>query len=92
VSYAILVIAPRGQPSTSLGYPSDAGHPPKSAVLRCILVNGAQLKSKTYCAACAERIGESYVRQIGTRKTFCDLDCYQGCGDRQNLTSRAWAC
>ena len=93
VSNAILVIAPQGQPST-LGCPSDASSPipiTKGTPLRCILVNGAQLRSDAYCAACGERIGGSYVRQIGTRKIFCDFGCYQGRGDRQDLSARVLA-
>jgi hypothetical protein len=64
----------------------------KGTPLRCILVNGAQLRSDPYRAACGERIGGSYVRQIGTRKIFCDFGCYQGRGDRQNLSARVLVC
>jgi len=49
----------------------------KGSALRCILVNGAQLKTDTNCTACGERIGGSYVRQIGARKIFCGFGCYQ---------------
>jgi hypothetical protein len=86
VSHAVLVITPGGDPSTP-GCTAEAWASSQTltSAVRCILVNGAQLKSEAYCAACGERIGESYVRHIGTRKTFCDFRCYRGFGDRQGL-------
>jgi hypothetical protein len=45
--------------------------------MRCILVNDAYLKADAYCAHCRSKIGEQYVRQIGSGVLFCDFDCYQ---------------
>jgi hypothetical protein len=45
-------------------------------VLRCILVNDANLKIEAHCARCHKKIGESYVRQVGSRFLFCGFDCY----------------
>jgi hypothetical protein len=45
--------------------------------MRCILVNDAYLKADAYCAHCGSRLGEQYVRQIGSGVLFCDFDCYQ---------------
>jgi hypothetical protein len=44
--------------------------------MRCILVNGAQLKADTRCCFCRLEIGDSYVREIGTKRVFCDHVCY----------------
>lgn len=80
VPYTVLVIDPSGPVPTPPDLPSPAlsqRQARERLSLRCILVNEARLKTDTYCAACGERIGSSYVRQIGTRKTFCDFGCYQ---------------
>jgi hypothetical protein len=44
--------------------------------MRCIIVNDAYLKSQTFCAHCGNRIGESYVRKIGSGLIYCDYRCY----------------
>jgi hypothetical protein len=44
--------------------------------MRCVMVNGAKLKAETYCAHCSNRIGETYVREIGSRLIYCDYLCY----------------
>ena len=44
--------------------------------MRCIIVNDAYLKAEAFCAHCGNRIGESYVREIGSRLTYCDYRCY----------------
>jgi len=44
--------------------------------MRCILVNGARLKADACCWYCREPIGDSYVREIDTRRVYCDHDCY----------------
>lgn len=45
--------------------------------MRCILVNEANLKAGAYCTCCRKPIGDSYLREIGTRFLYCDYDCYQ---------------
>jgi hypothetical protein len=40
------------------------------------MVNGARLKAPTACAHCGGEIGDSYLREIGTRLVYCDFDCY----------------
>jgi hypothetical protein len=45
--------------------------------MRCVLVNGANLKADACCAHCRTKIGESYIREIGTRLMYCDYDCYR---------------
>jgi hypothetical protein len=44
--------------------------------MRCVVVNGANLKAETACAHCGNKIGESYVREIGSRLIYCDFRCY----------------
>jgi hypothetical protein len=45
--------------------------------MRCILVNDANLKADTPCAHCRNKIGESYVRDIGDRVFYCGYDCFR---------------
>jgi hypothetical protein len=44
--------------------------------MRCILVNCAKLKADTCCCHCRKGISDSYVREIGTSRIFCDHACY----------------
>jgi hypothetical protein len=44
--------------------------------MRCVIVNGAQLKTETRCAHCGNKIGHAYLREIGSRLIYCDLACY----------------
>lgn len=45
--------------------------------MRCVIVNGAQLKADAVCAHCGNRIGEGYIREIGGRRAiYCDFRCY----------------
>ena len=41
-----------------------------------ILVNDGNLKTRAYCAKCGTKIGQCYVREIGSRSVFCDFSCY----------------
>lgn len=45
--------------------------------MRCVIVNGANLKADAACAYCRNRIGESYIREIRGRLIYCDYDCYR---------------
>ena len=44
--------------------------------MRCVVVTGARLKAQAFCAHCGEEIGDSYIREIGTRMVYCDFHCY----------------
>jgi hypothetical protein len=44
--------------------------------MRCVIVNGAKLKAQACCAHCGEAIGDSYIREIGSRRIYCDFHCY----------------
>jgi len=54
--------------------------------MRCIIVNDAYLKADAFCAHCGNRIGENYVREIGTRLIYCDYRCY-GVALRSSVTA-----
>jgi hypothetical protein len=41
-----------------------------------VLVNGRTPRPQSFCALCCEPIGESYVREIATRLSYCDHECY----------------
>ena len=44
--------------------------------MRFVLVNGRTPCRQTYCVLCCEPIGANYLREIGTRLSYCDHDCY----------------
>jgi len=44
--------------------------------MRCVVVNGANLKAEAVCAHCGHKIGDGYVREIGSRLIYCDFHCY----------------
>jgi hypothetical protein len=43
-----------------------------------LLVNGRTPRPQSSCAWCSEPIGESYVRELATRLSYCDHRCYVG--------------
>ena len=43
----------------------------------CILVNDAKLKTGACCTQCGKAIGENYVRKLGNKVLYCDLNCYR---------------
>jgi hypothetical protein len=46
--------------------------------MKFILVNGRTPRPQSFCALCCEPIGESYLRDVGTRLSYCDDKCYVG--------------
>jgi hypothetical protein len=46
--------------------------------MKFILVNGRTPRLHTFCALCCEPIGESYVRELTSRLSYCDHECYVG--------------
>jgi hypothetical protein len=78
VSSACLIFtSPIAPPSKNLGG--------KTGVLRCVLVNDANLKLPAYCTECRAAIGESYVRAIAGRSFFCSLGCYRRAAEGAKL-------
>jgi hypothetical protein len=95
VAHASLVFASPRSWVTRTGSPTPLDAPAidqarRSRVLRYVLVNEARLKVDAYCPACRIRIGETYVREIGSRKTFCSFSCYR-CSAEQPTPQEAAA-
>ena len=44
--------------------------------LRFVLVNGRTPSPQSFCVLCCEPIATSYLREIGTRFSYCDPGCY----------------
>ena len=60
-------------------WPSAGWKPPRSgreAAMRYVLVNGRMPRSESSCAMCCKAIGETYLRELTTRLTYCDPKCY----------------
>jgi len=41
-------------------------------------VNGRTPRPQSFCALCCESIGETYLRGLTTRLSYCDHKCYAG--------------
>jgi hypothetical protein len=46
--------------------------------MKFVLVNGRTPRPQSFCALCCEAIGESYLRELTTRLSYCDHKCYAG--------------
>ena len=46
--------------------------------MKFVLVNGRRLRPESFCALCCEPIGESYLRELTTRLSYCSHECYLG--------------
>jgi hypothetical protein len=46
--------------------------------MKFILVNGRTPNPPSFCAFCCEPIGKSYLREVATRLSYCDHQCYAG--------------
>ena len=46
--------------------------------MKFVLVNGRTPDPQSFCALCSESIGESYLRELTTRLSYCDRQCYLG--------------
>jgi hypothetical protein len=44
--------------------------------MRFVLVNDRTPVRRSFCVLCCEPIGEGYVRDVGTRLCYCDVECY----------------
>jgi hypothetical protein len=44
--------------------------------MKFVLVNGRSPRPQSFCALCCESIGEGYLREIATRFSYCDHNCY----------------
>ena len=61
--------------------------------MKFVLVNGRSPRPEGFCALCCEPIGESYLRELTTRLSYCSYECYHGHGKVavSALTERARA-
>jgi hypothetical protein len=48
------------------------------AAMRFIFVNGRTPRDDAYCALCSDTIRGSYVRELKTRRLYCDAQCFRG--------------
>ena len=46
--------------------------------MKFVLVNGRTPRPQSFCAFFCELIGESYLRELTTRLSYCDPECYAG--------------
>jgi hypothetical protein len=46
--------------------------------MKFILINGRTPHVEAFCALCCEPIGVTYLREIATRLSYCDHNCYVG--------------
>ena len=46
--------------------------------MKFVLVNGRTPRPESFCALCCEAIGESYLRDLATRLSYCSCQCYGG--------------
>lgn len=44
--------------------------------MKFVLVNGRTPSPESFCAVCCGPIGERYLREIGTRLSYCSPKCY----------------
>src|SRR3989475_1606531 len=44
--------------------------------MKFVVVNGRTPSPQSFCALCCEPIGESYLRELTTRLSYCDHKCY----------------
>ena len=46
--------------------------------MKFILINGRTPRVQSFCALCCEPIGNTYLREIANRLSYCDHTCYVG--------------
>ena len=46
--------------------------------MKFVWVNGRTPQPQSFCALCCEPIGQSYLRELATRLSYCDHRCYVG--------------
>ena len=54
--------------------------------MKFILVNGRALHPQSSCAFCCQPLGNGYLRELTTRLSYCDQQCYVG---HSELAARA---
>ena len=54
--------------------------------MKFVLVNGRALRPLSSCAFCCQPIENGYLRELTTRLSYCDQQCYVG---HSELAARA---
>jgi len=54
--------------------------------MKFVLVNGRAPRPQSSCAFCCQPIGNGYLRELTTRLSYCDQQCYLG---HSELAARA---
>ena len=44
--------------------------------MRLVLVTGRTPRTRSLCVECSQPIGESYLKEFGSRQFYCDYNCY----------------
>jgi hypothetical protein len=44
--------------------------------MKFVLVNGRAPRPQSSCAFCCQPIGNGYLRELATRLSYCDQQCY----------------
>jgi hypothetical protein len=51
--------------------------PAEAAVIKFVIVNGRRpMRAPFFCARCAEKLQEGYIREAATGLKYCDLVCF----------------
>jgi hypothetical protein len=53
--------------------------------MKFVLVNGRTPHPQSFCASCCEAVGESHLRDLTTRLSYCDCKCHN---DRFKVAAR----
>jgi hypothetical protein len=59
-------------------YPLCARKETQKRRMKFVVVNGRTPRPQSFCALCCKPIGESYLRELTTRLSYCDHKCYAG--------------
>ena len=59
--------------------------------MKFVLVNGRTPRPQSFCTLCCKPIGESYLRELTTRLSYCDIECYAGNCNAPPLRSKKHA-
>jgi hypothetical protein len=46
--------------------------------MKFVLVNGRGPRRESFCALCCGPIGQGYLRELTTRLSYCNYNCYLG--------------
>jgi len=46
--------------------------------MKFVLVTGRSPRPESFCALCCDPIGEGYLRELTTRLSYCNYECYLG--------------